>query len=179
MSGHILLQDLPKETWHTIRWGGCTESQEADAFDRDAHATQTGHFQFQKRLIGWKYVTCRTQPHLEAMLGHVAMVRKIMCTRLQSGDPNCMCVEVEVSVGMEILTTIPLAQSEWQCFLLRLQETALIRCLQPARLYQTEWPRRPRNPFILQASTFHWNAPPPQGMLHPRVSLPSKRQFTH
>ena len=52
----------------------------------------------------------RTRPHLEAMLGHVAMLRKIMCTGLQSGDPNCTCVEVEVSVGTVIPTTIPLAE---------------------------------------------------------------------
>ena len=38
------------------------------------------------------------------------MLRKIVCTGLQSGDPNCMCVEVEVSAGTVIPGTTPLAK---------------------------------------------------------------------
>ena len=33
-----------------------------------------------------------------------------MCTGLQLGDPNCLCVEVEVMVGTVIPATIPLAE---------------------------------------------------------------------
>ena len=113
VSGHILLQDLPKETWHTIRgWmyrvpgGGCIRWRRPRDTD--------GAFPVLKEIRRLEILGVpfgrQTRPHLEAMLGHLAMLRKIVCTELQSGDPNCMCVEVEVSEGTVIPGTIPLTK---------------------------------------------------------------------
>ena len=51
----------------------------------------------------------RTWQHLEEIVGHMGALRKILCTGLQSSDPNCICANVEVSVESMILVTIPLA----------------------------------------------------------------------
>ena len=84
VSGHILLQDLPKETWHTIQgWmyqvsgGGCIRWRRTR--DRDGAfpvPKETRRLEIRGVPFG-----CRTRLHLEMML-HVAMLQKIMRTGL-------------------------------------------------------------------------------------------------
>ena len=51
----------------------------------------------------------RPWQHLEEIVGHVGALQKILCIGLQSGNPNYIWADVEVSVDSVIPMTIPLA----------------------------------------------------------------------
>ena len=44
----------------------------------------------------------RKWPHLERMIRPVGTLRKIVCEGIQYGDPNCMCLDVEVDGDKEV-----------------------------------------------------------------------------
>ena len=121
VSGHILLRDLSKEEWRTMRgWmyhipgGGCIRWRRPRGTDgaypapKEIRRLELSGVPFGRRR--WK--------HMEAMLRQVGTLRKIVCDGLQSGDPNCTCVDVEVPVGAAIPATIPSAAG-WDASMVR------------------------------------------------------------
>ena len=111
-SGHILLRDLSKEEWCTMRgWmyhipgGGCIRWRRPRGTDgaypapKETRRLELSGVPFGRR--NWK--------HLDAMLGQMGSLKKIVCDGLQTGNPNCTCVDVEVPVGVAIPSTIRVA----------------------------------------------------------------------
>ena len=111
-SGHILLRDLSKEEWRTMRgWmyhipgGGCIRWRRPCGTDgaylvpKETRRLELSGVPFGRR--NWK--------HLDEMLGQMGSLKKIVCDGLQTGDPNCTCVDVEVPVGVAIPPTIRVA----------------------------------------------------------------------
>ena len=80
-----------------IRWRRPRGTDRAYPAPKEIRRLELSGVPFERR--SWK--------HLDAMLRKVGTIRKIVCNGLQSGDPNCMCVDVEVPVGAAILATIP------------------------------------------------------------------------
>ena len=91
---------------HRFSGGGCIRWQRPRATDWAYPVPKETR---QLELCGVPFGLCTWQ-HLEAMLGHVGALRKIVCNELQSGDPNCICADVEVPVGSVTPVTISLAR---------------------------------------------------------------------
>ena len=79
------------------------------------------------------------------MLGQVGSLRKILCDGLQSGDPNCTCVDVEVPVGAAIRATIRVAAG-WDAPMVRVAALPPPpprgNCLKMKRAYDASTPEK-------------------------------------
>ena len=104
-SRHILLRDLSKEEWLTIRgWmHQCIRWQRPRPIDRGVLGVDGDSSAGAMKRPLWIL-------HMAAPgVGHVGALQKIVCNELQSSNPHYICADVEVPVGSVTLATISLA----------------------------------------------------------------------
>ena len=111
-SGDILIRKLPKEVWKRLLdttqqtpGGGTVKWRKPQPSDGEITMLRVS-----KRLeIRGVPFGLRTWSHLELISRPIGTLQKIVCNGLQTGDPNCLCLDVEVNGEDEIPRTISVA----------------------------------------------------------------------
>ena len=105
LSGDLFIRKLPKEDWKrlldttqqtpgggSVKWRKPQPSDGAVAMQRVTQRLEVRGVPF----------GLRTWSHLEFLLRPIGTLQKIVCNGLQIGDPNCLCLDVEVNGNEEI-----------------------------------------------------------------------------
>ena len=108
----LFIRKLPKEDWKrlldttqqtpgggSVKWRKPQPSDGAIAMLRESKRLEIRGVPF----------GLRTWSHLESLLRPIGTLQKIVCNDLQTGDPNCLCMDVEVNGDEEIPRTISVA----------------------------------------------------------------------
>ena len=125
VSGTVFIRRMAKADWRKLL--GATQQLPGGAYItwRRPHPSDGAFpsFGVTKRLeIRGVPFGSRKWLHLERMIRPVGTLRKIVCEGIQDGDPNCMCLDVEVDGGKEVPNKISTEVEEGRDFTILITE---------------------------------------------------------
>ena len=104
-SGEFFLRNVPKEVWKQIHGqnqqipGGGVITWRRPRPTEGAALPQKSLIRLQAQGIPLGF---RTQRHMEELFRHIGLLRGIVCDGIRAGDPNRICVDVEMIADREI-----------------------------------------------------------------------------
>ena len=110
--GDIFICGLPKEAWRRIHDQTQKLNGGGSIFWRQPQPMD-GAFPTQKTTR--RLEACgvpfglRTWRHLEQLTRPIGALQKVVCNGLHAGDPNCLCLDVEMETDMIVPRKIPMA----------------------------------------------------------------------
>ena len=125
VSGTVFIRRMAKADWRKLL--GATQQLPGGAYItwRRPHPSDGAFpsFGVTKRLEirGVPFGSCKWL-HLERMIRPVGTLRKIVCEGIQDGDPNCMCLDVEVDGDKEVPNKISTEVKEGRDFTILITE---------------------------------------------------------
>ena len=111
-AGDIFIRGLSKDAWRRIHGqtqhldgGGSIFWQRPQPMDGAFPSRKTTH-RLEARGVPFGL---RTWRHLEQLIRPIGTLRKVVCNGLHAGDPNCLCMDVEMAADKDVLGKIQMA----------------------------------------------------------------------